>query len=413
MGIKEIVRGFLLADVQTATSSTVVKSPLGESVKSLTTNPILKKIGANEYIKFGTNDDIPEVLEALKGKSSTHAGIISKKSKMVAGEKLDYGGKRTSQNGSKNIEWTVFRDNAGGYNITLDTVFREMAFIYEEQGAVGLVVTKEGVNLVKLEAVTPRKLRAAAPENGVVTKWVKRDVFKNTSSRVFSNEEELINVYTIDNKDDRQIIYIANPESDNDFYGLPNYIGAFNFIEADYEFGVTIKNSAENGFSPKVLATFIGRNVSEDQKTSQANKFKNNFQGSDREQVILSWVRRKEDTPEFKSLDISGLDKTIDVMARLNDSKILTAHSVTNPTLFGVTIAGKLGNSGTELESAYNIFRATETLPTRELLLDGLRTAFKGSQFDDIELTVIDPSVSADELRGGDTTDTEDTTKKE
>jgi hypothetical protein len=264
-----------------------------------------------------------------------------------------------------------------------------------------------------LEAVTPRKLRAAAPENGVVTKWVKRDVFKNTSSRVFSNEEELINVYTIDNKDDRQIIYIANPESDNDFYGLPNYIGAFNFIEADYEFGVTIKNSAENGFSPKVLATFIGRNVSEDQKTSQANKFKNNFQGSDREQVILSWVRRKEDTPEFKSLDISGLDKTIDVMARLNDSKILTAHSVTNPTLFGVTIAGKLGNSGTELESAYNIFRATETLPTRELLLDGLRTAFKGSQFDDIELTVIDPSVSADELRGGDTTDTEDTTKKE
>lgn len=216
------------------------------------------------------------------------------------------------------------------------------------------------------------------------------------------------------NNDARQIIYIKNPKSTNPFYGIPNYIGAFNFIEADYEFGVTIKNSAENGFSPKVLATFIGRNVSDDEKKFAADKFKDNFQGSDREQVVVSWVRRKEDAPEFKSLDISNLDKTIDVMARLNDSKILTAHSVTNPTLFGVTIAGKLGNSGTELESSYYIFRETETLPDRELLLDGLRLIFKYSQFSDIELSVIDSPVSAEELRGGDqTTDSNINDKEE
>jgi len=394
---------FLFADTVVASSASIVKSPISESVKSLTTNPVLKKIGANEYVKFGSNDDIPEVLEALLGKSSTHAGIVTKKGKMVAGKNLDFGGKRTVQKGSKNIEWTVFKDNAGGNGITLDAVWKRIAFLYQLHGAVGILVKREGNNLTGIKALSPRKIRMMKPDSeGVIKKVVVRDVFKNISGNVFTNTEKVIDLYDPNSKAKEQLIYIKNPESTNDFYGVPNYIGAFNFIEADYEFGVTIKNSAENGFSPKVLATFIGRNVSEDQKATEAAKFKDNFQGSDREQVILSWVKRKEDIPEFKSLDISNLDKTIDVMARLNDSKILTAHSVTSPTLFGVTIAGKLGNSGTELESAYNIFRETETIPVRELLLDGLRLAFKGSQFEDVELSVIDLPIAAEELRGGD-----------
>lgn len=415
MGYKEILSsitgGLMFADTQIASSSTIVRSPIGEAVKQLSVNPQLKKIGNYEYIKFGSSDDIPEVLEALLGKSSTHAGIIGKKAAMVSGKNLDFGGKRTEQKGAKSIEWTVFKDNAGGTGISLDSLWKSMSFIYAVHGSVGIILSKEGGNIVKIEAVSPRNFRMEKPDNkGDIKAVIKRDVFKVVSGGVFSNKEERITMFSEDNKDKRQFIYIKNPKTTNQFYGIPNYIGAFNFIEADYEFGVTIKNSAENGFSPKVLATFIGRNVSEEEKSAQAERFKDNFQGSDREQVVVSWVRRKEDAPEFKALDISNLDKTIDVMARLNDSKILTAHSVTNPTLFGVTIAGRLGNSGTELESSYLIFRESETLPDRELLLDALRMIFRISQFADVQLSVVDTpiSIQATENRGGDQTSDED-----
>jgi hypothetical protein len=120
--------------------------------------------------------------------------------------------------------------------------------------------------------------------------------------------------------------------------------------------------------------------------------------------------------PKIEKLQIENLDKTISTMADLNDAKILTAHSVTNPALFGVMVSGKLGNSGTELESAYNVFRATEMIPDRNLLLDGLTLVFSGSKYDDIEFVVEDLNITPQENRGGDVTQDEaieDTPKDE
>jgi hypothetical protein len=209
------------------------------------------------------------------------------------------------------------------------------------------------------------------------------------------------------------VILVVNPATDNPFYGIPNYIGAYNFIEADYKFGVTINTSAENGFQPKVMMTFIGRGMTEDQKTEHAEKVKENFIGARGEIALVNYVRKKEEMPEVSNLAIENLDKTISVMANLNDSKILTAHSVTNPSLFGVAIAGKLGNSGTELESSYNIFMAAEALPNRKLLLDSLTLAFTGTKWEKIEFEVEDVPVVPAENRGNNVDSPSSGTEKE
>jgi hypothetical protein len=184
---------------------------------------------------------------------------------------------------------------------------------------------------------------------------------------------------------------------------MPNYLGAYYFIAADFEFGKSILNSARNGFAPKLLASFIGRNMSTDDKRTEAAKFASNFQGSEGEQVILSWVRKKEDMPEFKTLDIQNLDKTISVMAQLDDSKILTAHNITSPTLFGIQVAGKLGGTGNELGTAYELFRTTETLPNRQLILEAFQSIFDRTKYvdkiklkiEDVELNFGNESVEA------------------
>ena len=90
------------------------------------------------------------------------------------------------------------------------------------------------------------------------------------------------------------------------------------------------------------MATFVGRNMSPEQKQKEYEAFKNSFTGTDGEQAMLAWVKKPEDKPTIESLDISNLDKTVDVLSRLNDAKILTAHNVTSPTLFGVMVSGKL-----------------------------------------------------------------------
>ena len=137
--------------------------------------------------------------------------------------------------------------------------------------------------------------------------------------------------------------------------------------------------------------------MSVDEKRTEASKFKSNFTGADGEQVIISWIKKKDDAPEFKTIETQNLDKTIDVMAQLDDAKILTAHNITSPTLFGIMVAGKLGGTGNELQTAYELFRVTETLPNRELILDAFQAIIdKCPKYKDLELKLAIEDVEID-----------------
>jgi hypothetical protein len=219
------------------------------------------------------------------------------------------------------------------------------------------------------------------------------------------NQPKKIAAFDKFGKEQEQVLYVKNPYSNNHYYGVPNYISAFHFISADYEFGKHIRNSAANGFTPKVLATFVGRNMSNDQKRLEFDKFKASFVGSESETVIASWVKSKEDAPIFTPLDVSNLDKTIDILSRLNDAKILTAHNVTSPTLFGVMVAGKLGGTGNELVSAYQIFRATETLPNRANIMDSMNRVLNTVGYDKINLSIIEEPINLESIKGANTND--------
>jgi len=392
----KLIDGFA-AIPTTASASTTVRNPINKNVESLLKNPQYKKLGNFEYIKFGGGDDIDEILEILKSKSSTHSGIINRKAKMVAGNEL-------VATGATGNDWDAFIKAAGGaYNATLEKEWMKACNLYETYGAVGFLRQLDGSKIVKFKALSPRQLRISKlGSKGEITDFIYRMSFSNGAGALFKGTERKIPVFDPVNKKNQKesIIYVSNPATDNDYYGLPNYVGAFDFIEADYQFGRTIHNAAENGFQPKVSATFIGRNMTDEQKKEHADKFKSNFQQSDGELAIVNYVRTKEEMPVIDKLDINNLDKTISVMANLNDAKILTAHSVTNPALFGVAIAGKLGNSGTELESSYNIFRTTETLPNRKLLIDAMTSAFVDTNFKNVKFEVTDISVTPQENRG-------------
>jgi hypothetical protein len=404
MGLfKEIKDALLFSDTQVINSNSLTRSPVDNVINELSVNPRTKTINGKEYIRFGSSDDVPNILLTLIGKSATHAGIISKKAKMIAGESLKYTGNGTTGGGSKATEWKVFSENAGGQNKSLDDVFKLASYIYYGYGGVGYLIkfSKKNV-IVGISVVNPMNFRLGLPDaNGVIKDVVIADTFKMQTGKVFTGKSRVVPMYDKDSSAKEQFYYVKNPESDNPFYGVPNYIGAFNFIEADYEFGVTINNSASNGFSPKVLATFIGRNMSDADKKDFSDKFKENFVGSDKETVVTSWVRRKEDMPEFKNLDITNLDRTIDTMSTLNDSKILTAHSVTVPTLFGVVMPSKLGVSGSELRDGYSILMSSDIVPTRMQLLKPLQYILLNSQFNKIKIDVVDTPLTIFENRGG------------
>lgn len=391
-----------------ATEDSISTNELENSIKDLNNRYKLGQTTIGEYIKFGVNDDFPVILERMLRQSPVHSGILTKKAKMVAGNEIRFKDDFLKTNKAK-AELKAFVNNCAGSNKGLYDVIAHAAFQYEHKGAMALYVrwNSTRTKIIELKSIDPKGIRVAEPDaKGEVTHYIVRRAFGYNSNSVQHNEPKKIKAFNKFDKTAKEaLLYVANPFSGNPYYGVPNYISAFHFIAADFEFGKHIKNSAEKGFTPKVLATFIGRNMTNEQKSAEYNKLKASFTGSDGESVIASWVKKPEDAPKFQPLDVSNLDKTVDVLSKLNDAKILTAHNVTSPTLFGVMVSGKLGGTGNELVSAYQIFRATETLPNRELLLNTINRILSTVGYDKMNISVVEEEVNLESIKGANTTD--------
>lgn len=391
-----------------ATEDSVSANELENTIRDLNSRYKLGHTEVGDYIKFGVNDDFPVILEKMLRQSPVHAGILTKKAKMVSGRDINYSDEFLKTKKAKQ-ELKVFLKNCAGNNQGMYDVISHAAFQYEHKGAAAFYVRWNTTRskILEFKSLDPKGIRAAEPnEKGEVTHYIVRRSFGYGANSVQHNEPRKIKAFSKYDKTAKEsVLYIANPYSGNPYYGVPNYISAFHYISSDFEFGRHIKNSAGNGFTPKVLATFIGRNMSAEQRAAEYQNFKESFTGAEADNFIVSWVKKEEDAPKFTPLNVENLDKTIDVLSRLNDAKILTAHNITSPTLFGVMVSGKLGGTGNELVTAYQIFRATETLPNREILISNINRILSTVGFDEMNLSVVEEEINLESIKGANTTD--------
>lgn len=372
--------------------STTKSNPIFKALENLNGNFKTRQIDGLEYIAFGEKDDMPDVLDKLSFQSPTHRGIILKKSKMVSGNGFNIEEFNASRGMKTRFE--VFAKNAGGQDVSLNAVFSKMSHSYEQYGAVPLLVKVNNTGrVVNIKVLEVRSVRAGVPTTSMdIPYWVVKRSFRQSSRRM--NEKAIeYKSYKKGAKDGTYLLYIRNPYSTNPIYGTPNYISAYHYIASDYNFGRHIENSVENGFTPAISTTFVGRQMTQDQKDEVFRKHKEALTGVDGEKFMLNFVRTKDDMPHHQLFEPHNLDKTIAIMSQLNDSKILTAHNVTSPTLFGIAVAGKLGGTGEELITSYYIFRATETLPSRNEILEPLNNLIERGYGD--KLTIAEEPIES------------------
>lgn len=397
----ESIKSDFASYVEVTNANGIETNPISKALENMNTRPKYKTIDGLEYLTFGKNDDVDQMIDKLMYKSPTHSGIVTKKAKMISGSGLEVNSELI---GSKNARLGTLLKHAGGANVSLYTLITQAAFEYTKSGAVGIIVdfgaTKEGKKvpdgIIKFTIAPSRHLRFEKPagDDGIYTNMIYKKSFKAGAD---VPDGESIPIFDPFKKDTRAIIYVRNPYGVLDTYGIPNWIGAFHFIEADYEFGIQIENSAKNGFAPKTHVTMIGRNMSKEERRNAAANIQGRLSGSRGDQVVVSFVARESEKPLIETVQHNSLDKTIEIMSRLNDSKILTSHNITSPTLFGVMTTGQtMGGTGTEMLSAFNLFKATEVIPDRKVLLDAFSVAFDVTELTNVELDVVDEDVSVD-----------------
>lgn len=153
------------------------------------------------------------------------------------------------------------------------------------------------------------------------------------------------------------------------YYPLPDYVGALKVIELDAQVDNFHINNISNGLAPSLsITTFT--NANEEERASIEAMLRTQYGGTDNAgSMIYMDVDSPENAPIITPIANNGTDTYYTTINDLVTQKILTAHRITSPEIFGIMTPGKLGGKD-EVSNAYLLFLNTVIKPFQQVILD-------------------------------------------
>ena len=160
------------------------------------------------------------------------------------------------------------------------------------------------------------------------------------------------------------------------YYPLPDYVGALKVIELDAQVDNFHLNNISNGAVPSLAITTF-TNANEEEREAIEIMLRNQYGGTENAgSLIYMDVDSPENAPLITPIQSNGTDVYYTTINELVTQKILTAHRITSPEIFGIMTPGKLGGKD-EVANAYLLFVNTVVKPFQQAILDCFDEIFK------------------------------------
>jgi hypothetical protein len=359
-----------------------------DSVMTLAIQTSLPKISESrngDWVDYGRDNDYPTDLELYYSNSPTHQAIVDTKALVVAGDGYTYDDSRLSESQKTQLNQLMYYID--GKN-DIESFINDLSKDFELYGAmcIELIWSLDFTRIVKVTRISPKHIRSGTFEDGRVNEYF--------YSRDWSNRKEErveIAAFDITNKEDaRQLMYIPVQMVLNEYYGEPQYLAGLNWIDLEAQTGLYYKSLLDNGFNPSVVVKFYRRPNSQEERDDIVSGLKKSFGGvKNSGKAVVMFSDGKELAPDIDPIDVSNIDKQFTVIADQITTKILTAHRVTTPELFGIAIPGKLGSA--DFATQVEAFQKFVITPNQKVLnntinkilrINGLDVNFKITPFE-------------------------------
>ena len=177
-----------------------------------------------------------------------------------------------------------------------------------------------------------------------------------------------------------QILYMKPFSVGSYYYPKPDYIGAINYIELEKEISVFHINNIKNGLSPSFAIHFKNGIPSDEERRMIRRDIENQAAGAQNAgKFWMTFSDEPDRAPTIEPFALSDADKQYQFLSEETTAKIMIGHRVTNPQMFGVMVAGRLGGAGSELVESAAIFDEQVIQPYRMLLEDTTKTLLNAS----------------------------------
>tara|TARA_R100000655_G_scaffold348_13_gene1460 strand:- start:41 stop:2005 length:1965 start_codon:yes stop_codon:yes gene_type:complete len=340
-------------------------------------------IGENankEYVTFGLDNLYPQYLIELYTGSGINSAIIKGVSSMIAGDQqgtmqgLDVVDKDELEGSMKEQYLLLNKLLKKGDRNTI----KKLAFDLKLFGAcyVNTIWNKTKTAIAEIKHIPAQYVRS-----GKVNSFgdVEEFYYSFDWRDMRKHKPRVIKAFNPENRiETSQLMQIKEYNPQSFYYGLPDYIGGTDYIQLDMGIAELHLANIENNFMPSAMVSFNNGIPSDEERQEVERKLNQKFSGSGNSgKLIITFNDGKETSPEITPLNTGDNDDKYQFLSSEVSRKVLTAHRIVSPMLFGIKGESGFGNNADEMRDSYSLLNSTVIKPFQTTILEGLDKIFR------------------------------------
>ena len=189
-------------------------------------------------------------------------------------------------------------------------------------------------------------------------------------------------------KEQREILWIKNYTPGKYYYSLPDWVSALQFTMAEAELSNLHINNIENGFLPLVMINMNSGVPAPEERDTIEDLIERKFTGTrNAGRFMLSFNDDVAQKPTVDIINIENLHEKFQYVAEYAQDRILVAHRVTSPLLFGIrTENNGFSSQSEEMKTAYSILQTMTVTPFQNIITNILTDALEAGGYEKTEL---------------------------
>jgi hypothetical protein len=185
-----------------------------------------------------------------------------------------------------------------------------------------------------------------------------------------------------------ELLYIKNYSPGHFYYSLPDWFPALQFSEIEAELSNLHINNIQNGFLPMVMVNFNNGVPGPEERQTIEGLIGAKFTGTrNAGRFMTTFNDGPETKPTIDVIQIDNLHEKFEYVADYAQDRILVAHRVTSPLLFGIrTKENGFSSQSEEMMTAFSILQTMTISPFQNLILNTLENTLLEGGWDDTQL---------------------------
>jgi hypothetical protein len=301
-----------------------------------------EKVDRKGWVNYGDQNDFPQYLRDLSHESPVHGSLVVAIGDMIAG---------------KGIQSEQYQAELDALNI--DSLTYACAHDLKLFGGfyIEVIWSNDRTVISKLNAIPFEECRIAVNQEDDTEIGIFHS-YDWTNTRKKRNTPEFIPKYNyLTREQEPRQIYWCFTYTGSDSYPRPDYWSAINYIELDKQISIFHINQISNGLFPSTIINFYNGQATPEQKQQMMMDWENKMSGArNAGKVVMFFNERDQPKTEITPFPVNDADKQYALMNDTAQQKIITAHRVTTPLLFGIRENTGFGSNKDEMAVGLEIF---------------------------------------------------------